>query len=58
MGKSKVDGMYSSRNRAKYNLSDIKRNASVAVVGHLGATPQANKLLASSRKAAFGKDAA
>ena len=37
--KSKVDGMYSTRVRAKFNLSDIKRNASVAVVGHQGATP-------------------
>lgn len=58
LGKSKVDGMHSSRNRAKFNQSDIKRNASVAVVGHLGATPQANQRLASSRKNIFGKDAA
>lgn len=52
--KSKVDGLYSTHVRAKYNLSDIKRNASVAVVGQLGVTPQDNKLLATSRKNIFG----
>lgn len=56
LGKSRVDGMYSTRNRSKFNQSDIKRNASVAVVGHLGATPQPNKLISSSRKHMIGQD--
>jgi len=56
LGKSRVEGMYSARNRGQFNQTDIKRNASVAVVGHLGEAAQQNKLFSSSRKQIGGHD--
>jgi len=46
MGKSSLKGMNSTRNRGQFNNTDIKRNASMAVVNNLTAP----KLFNSSRK--------